>query len=70
MKKFNLDPMSLDKETIALLDVKQLMEIVGGITANGAASQRCCGGGSGACTDATSTGCGTGGSTCVTNPNQ
>ena len=49
---------------------KQLMEIVGGITANGAASQRCCGGGSGACTDATSTGCGTGGSTCVTNPNQ
>ncbi|WP_294200015.1 class I lanthipeptide [Chryseobacterium sp. sg2396] len=48
MKKLELDPLSLDKETIALLDEKQLMEIIGGK----------------AVAPGTSTGCGTGGSTC------
>ena len=33
MKKLQLDPLQLDKETIARLDEKQLAEIVGGISA-------------------------------------
>ena len=63
MKKFNLDPMSLDKETIAMLDDKQLKEIVGGLALN-----PCTGSGLscfGTSTPAVSTGCGAGGSTCV-----
>lgn len=51
MKKLNLDPMGLDKETIALLDEKQLQEIVGGQ-------------GGGTATPGTTTGCGTGTTTC------
>ena len=35
MKKFNLDPMSLDKDTIAMLNDKQLKEIVGGVAVKG-----------------------------------
>ena len=50
MKKTVLNPLALDKETIAKLDEKQLQEIVGGTTGDGAA---------------TSTGCGSGSSTCA-----
>ena len=64
MKKFNLDPMSLDKETIAMLDDKQLMEIVGGLAAKAAASTGCGSGGSTCGSAGGSTGCGSGGSTC------
>lgn len=32
MKKLKLDPLELDKETIARLDEKQLAEIVGGVS--------------------------------------
>ena len=56
MKKFNLDPMSLDKETIAMLDDKQLLEVVGGQGGKGSSSSSSGGGGS--------TGCGSGSSTC------
>ena len=51
MKKFNLDPLTLDKTTIALLDEKQLQEIMGGRSDGELLG--------------TSTGCGTGGSTCI-----
>ena len=64
MKKFNLDPMSLDKETIAMLDDNQLQEIVGGIGSKGGASTGC-GSGASTCGGGGSTGCGSGGSTCA-----
>ena len=69
MKKFELDPLSLDKETIALLDEKQLQEIIGGQAAAPGTSTGCGSGGS-TCSATTtttaggSTGCGSGGSTC------
>ncbi|HEX6180162.1 MAG TPA: class I lanthipeptide [Chitinophagaceae bacterium] len=66
MKKFNLDPLALDKATIALLDEKQLQEIVGGgsdLELGGAGSTGCGSGGS-TCSSSNSTGCGSGGSTC------
>jgi bacteriocin-like protein len=47
MKKFKLNPLELDKETIAKLDEKQLAEIVGGLNAD---------------SPGTTTGCTTGGS--------
>ncbi|NSL85859.1 class I lanthipeptide [Chitinophaga solisilvae] len=49
MKKIKLDPLALDRETIAKLDEQQLQEIVGGVIADFAA---------------TSSGCDTGGSDC------
>lgn len=49
MKKTVLNPLALDRETIAKLDEKQLQEIVGGVATELAA---------------TSTGCGSGSSTC------
>ncbi|WP_312991435.1 class I lanthipeptide [Chryseobacterium flavum] len=71
MKKFELDPLSLDKETIALLDEKQLQEIIGGQAVAPGTSTGCGSGGStcGATQTTTttaggSTGCGSGGSTC------
>lgn len=66
MKKLELDPLSLDKETIALLDEKQLMEIIGGKGAAPAGSTGCGTGGSTCDNTGTgaSTGCGSGGSTC------
>lgn len=64
MKKFNLDPLALDKETIALLDEKQLQEIVGGNTEPITASSTGCGSGGSTCGSSNSTGCGSGGSTC------
>jgi len=68
MKKLNLNPLSLDKETIALLDDKQLQEIVGGI-GGGSSSSRTggstgCGSGGSTCGSGGSTGCGSGSSTC------
>jgi hypothetical protein len=51
MKKLNLDPMGLDKETIASLDENQLQEIVGGQGAATAAP-------------GTTSGCGTGTTKC------
>ena len=66
MKKFNLDPMSLDKETIALLDEKQLQEVVGGVGLLVRGTSTGCGtGGSGCGTGGGSGGCGSGGSTCA-----
>lgn len=65
MKKLELDPLSLDKETIALLDEKQLLEIVGGQAVAPGTSTGCGSGGSGCGTGGGSTGCGSGGSTCV-----
>ncbi|WP_312991433.1 class I lanthipeptide [Chryseobacterium flavum] len=65
MKKLELDPLSLDKETIALLDEKQLQEIVGGQAVAPGTSTGCGSGGSGCGTGGGSTGCGSGGSTCV-----
>ncbi len=65
MKKLELDPLSLDKETIALLDEKQLQEIIGGQAAAPGTSTSC-GSGSSICgTEGGSTGCGSGGSTCI-----
>jgi hypothetical protein len=64
MKKLQLDPLSLDKETIALLDEKQLMEIVGGHAVVPGTSTGCGSGGSTCGTGGGSTGCGSGGSTC------
>jgi len=51
MRKLELNPLALDLETIAKLDEKQLQEIVGGAV-NDELPQ-------------TSTGCGSGSSTCV-----
>ena len=65
MKKLELDPLSLDKETIALLDEKQLQEIVGGQAVAPGTSTGCGSGGSGCGTGGGSTGCGSGGSTCI-----
>ena len=65
MKKLELDPLSLDKETIALLDEKQLQEIVGGQAVAPGTSTGCGTGGSGCGTGGGSTGCGSGGSTCI-----
>jgi len=65
MKKLNLNPLSLDKETIARLDDKQLLEIVGGNakgTPSGSSSG--CGSGGSTCSSGASTGCGNGGSCC------
>lgn len=65
MKKFNLDPLALDKETIALLDEKQLQQIVGGgsdLDVGGGSTG--CGSGGSTCSSSNSTGCGSGSSTC------
>ncbi|QOR73747.1 class I lanthipeptide [Cruoricaptor ignavus] len=65
MKKLELDPLSLDKETIALLDEKQLQEIVGGQAVAPGTSTGCGSGASTCGTGGGSTGCGSGGSTCI-----
>jgi hypothetical protein len=46
MKKLQLDPLELDKETIARLDEKQLAEIVGGISTQPVEPSSCPDGGS------------------------
>ncbi|AZA47208.1 hypothetical protein EG346_02990 [Chryseobacterium carnipullorum] len=63
MKKLKLNPLSLDKQTIALLDEKQLQEIKGGKTGFSpcpAGATTCDPNGSGG----GSTGCGAGTSAC------
>jgi bacteriocin-like protein len=66
MRKVNLNPLALDKETIAKLDEKQLQEIVGGVVSDMEANSTGCGSGGSTCGGGGSTGCGTGGSTCFT----
>lgn len=67
MKKLNLDPLALDKATIAMLDEKQLQEIVGGLAEVDlfGTSTGCADGGSKCGTGGGSSGCGSGGSTCI-----
>lgn len=65
MKKVNLNPLALDKETIAKLDEKQLQEIVGGVTEDIISNSTGCGSGASTCGGGGSTGCGSGGSTCA-----
>ncbi|MFK8010002.1 MAG: class I lanthipeptide [Saprospiraceae bacterium] len=63
MKKLSLNPLSLHKQTIALLDFNQLQTIAGGMTAAcqpGGSGHWSSNGGGG------STGCGSGSSTCRT----
>ncbi|MFK8010000.1 MAG: class I lanthipeptide [Saprospiraceae bacterium] len=64
MKKLSLNPLTLDKQTIALLDANQLQNVVGGL-ARLASDSTGCGSGASTCPKgAGSTGCGSGGSTC------
>ncbi|CAL2107781.1 putative Bacteriocin microcin B17 [Tenacibaculum sp. 190524A02b] len=64
MKKLSLDPLKLDKNTIASLNSEQLSEIVGGQNHRLiAAVSSGCGGPTNICTGQ-SAGCGGGGSTC------
>ncbi|WP_142688155.1 class I lanthipeptide [Chitinophaga polysaccharea] len=66
MKKVILNPLELDKETIAQLDEAQLGQIIGGVNLPLMATSTGCGdGGSGCGTGGNSTGCGSGGSTCI-----
>jgi len=65
MKKLVLNPLALDKETIAKLDEKQLQDIVGGAISDVDASSTGCGSGASTCGSGNSTGCGSGASTCV-----
>jgi hypothetical protein len=63
MKKIKLDPLALDKETIAKLDENQLLEIVGGSVEQLAYTSSGCSGGSTDCgSTGTTIGC-TGGNT-------
>ena len=65
MKKIQLNPLALDKETIAKLDEKQLQEILGGAIADYAyTSVDCNGGGSDCGSSGQSAGCTTGSSKC------
>jgi len=66
MKKMKLNPLQLNKETIALLDAKQLRDVVGGAntTVGVSGSSTGCGSGSSTCKSGGSTGCGSGSSTC------
>lgn len=56
MKKMSLSPLALDKQTIAMLDAKQLNEVKGGLNIVSPSSSTGGGGGS--------TGCGSGSSQC------
>ena len=65
MKKIQLNPLALDKETIARLDEKQLQEILGGAIADFAATSGDCSGGSSNCGSTGMSGdCSTGSSQC------
>jgi len=65
MKKINLNPLTLDRETIAKLDEKQLQEIVGGATEPILATSGDCTSGSSDCSGGTSGDCTTGNSKCL-----
>ena len=58
MKKFHLDLLSLDKETIALLDDRQLQNIIGGLAATEGNDTCSCTGGTSACVGKTDNCCG------------
>jgi hypothetical protein len=64
MKKIKLDPLALDKQTIAKLDERQLQEILGGAVADLALVSGDCTGGSSNCTG-NSGNCTAGSSNCV-----
>ena len=67
MKKMKLNPLELDKETIALLSTDQLQDVVGGANHYGSGNSSGCGSGGSNCTvTGNSTGCGNGSSTCYT----
>lgn len=69
MKKMILNPLQLDKETIAMLDATQLADVVGGLNDLGSSTKggsTGCGSGASTCGSGGSTGCGSGGSTCFT----
>jgi hypothetical protein len=58
MKKLKLDPLALDKETISKLDEAQLLEIVGGVLEDFAATSGPCNQGYSDCgSTGTSSGC-------------
>lgn len=65
MKKIKLNPLALDKETIAKLDENQLLEIVGGSVEQLAATTSGCSTGSTDCSGGTTVGCSTGGTSCL-----
>lgn len=65
MKKIKLDPLALDKQTIARLDERQLQEILGGAVADFAATSGDCTTGSSGCGGTGfSSACSTGSSQC------
>lgn len=65
MKKVKLNPLALDRETIAKLDEQQLQEIVGGAIADFAGTSGDCTTGNSDCgTTGTSGDCSTGSSKC------
>jgi hypothetical protein len=65
MKKMDLNPLEIDKETVALLDSQQLQDIVGGANHQMiAAGSTGCGSGGSTCSSGSSTGCGSGSSQC------
>lgn len=65
MKKLKLNPLSLDKQTISLLDERQLQEIKGGKNYQ----SPCPAGATTANPPDSTTGCGAGGSACPQNYN-
>lgn len=68
MKKMSLSPLKLDKQTIALLDTKQLYAVIGGQNRDDSASGAsigCCTGSSCCSPNGTSVGCSAGGSVCT-----
>lgn len=65
MKKQKFAPLSLDKETVNLLDKKQLSQIKGGTGSVVIGGSTGCGSGGSTCDLGNSTGCGSGGSTCL-----
>ena len=65
MKKLSLNPLVLDKQTIALLDANQLRNVIGGVGNSKTSTSTGCGSGTSTCgPGAGSAGCGSGGSTC------
>jgi hypothetical protein len=69
MKKLTINPLALDKETIARLDEQQLEDITGGTISELSANSTGCGSGASTCGGGSSTGCGSGSSTCAIEEN-
>jgi len=64
MKKLNFNPLALDKKTIAKLDEKQLLEIVGGQGSSSSSGSTGCTSGGSTCSSGNSGGCTRGNSLC------